>query len=158
MHSGVAFLDFWEVFLYDTFKFFFCKAGREMTFYEKMRVVCLAIPVGKVATYGQIALLCGAPKHARQVGYGLKNDLAGADVPAFRVVNGRGELSGACHFRIPGLQQELLKAEGVQVLWNGGSWCVDLKKYGWKTSAEEACAFMRYFETADESAGEASSK
>ena len=73
-----------------------------MTFYEKMRLVCLHIPRGKVATYGQIAMLCGKPRNSRQVGYGLRENLAGEDIPAFRVVNGRGELSGAqhfCHFR-----------------------------------------------------------
>lgn len=37
-----------------------------MTFYEKMRIVCLSIPTGRVATYGQIAMLCGKPKNARQ--------------------------------------------------------------------------------------------
>ena len=61
----------------------------------------MAIPKGKVATYGQIALLCGKPKNSRQVGYGLKKNLAGEDVPAYRVVNGKGELSGACHFEFP---------------------------------------------------------
>ena len=117
-----------------------------MTFYEKMRVVCLAIPAGKVATYGQIAMLCGMPRNSRQVGYGLKNDLAGTDVPAFRVVNGKGALSGACHFQIPGLQQELLRQEGIDVFWNGENWCVDLKKYGWKTTVEDAEAFRLRFE------------
>ena len=117
-----------------------------MTFYEKMRLVCLAIPAGKVATYGQIARLCGKPKNSRQVGYGLKNDLAGADVPAFRVVNGKGELSGAIHFGIPGLQQQLLAEDGIKVFWNGRSWCVDLKTYGWRTSVEDAEQFRRQFE------------
>lgn len=46
-----------------------------MTFYEKMRSVCLAIPVGKVATYGQIAMLCGKPNNSRQVGYELREGL-----------------------------------------------------------------------------------
>lgn len=117
-----------------------------MTFYEKMRIVCMAVPAGKVATYGQIAMLCGKPKNSRQVGYGLKNDLAGADVPAFRIVNGRGELSGAVHFHIPGLQQTLLREEGVEVFWNGKSWCVDLKKYGWQNSVAEAEKFQKRFE------------
>lgn len=116
-----------------------------MTFYEKMRIVCLSIPAGRVATYGQIAMLCGKPKNSRQVGYGLKQDLAGADVPAFRVVNGKGELSGAIHFQIPGLQQTLLQAEDVAVFWNGSSWAVDLKKYGWKTTAEDAEWFRLQF-------------
>lgn len=114
-----------------------------MTFYEKMRTVCLAIPEGKVATYGQIAMLCGKPRNARQVGYGLRENLAGSDVPAFRVVNGKGELSGAIHFHIPGLQKTLLEEEGVAVFWNGSNWCVDLKQYGWQTTVEDAAAFNK---------------
>lgn len=116
-----------------------------MTFYEKMRLVCMAIPAGKVATYGQIAMLCGKPGNSRQVGYGLKHDLAGADVPAFRIVNGRGGLSGAIHFQIPGLQQALLQDDGIEVFWNGNIWCVDLKKYGWETTPEDAANFRKQF-------------
>ena len=60
-----------------------------MDFYQKMALVCARIPAGRVATYGQIALLCGKPRNARQVGYGLREELAG-DVPAHRVVNAKG--------------------------------------------------------------------
>lgn len=116
-----------------------------MNFYEKMRIVCMAIPKGKVATYGQIALLCGKPKNSRQVGYGLKKNLAGEDVPAYRVVNGKGELSGACHFEFPGLQKLLLEEENIEVIWNGMNWCVDLKKYGWNNSLKEADLFREQF-------------
>lgn len=116
-----------------------------MTFYEKMRIVCLAIPEGKVATYGQIALLCGKPKNARQVGYGLKKNLAG-DVPAYRVVNGKGELSGASHFEFPGMQKMLLEEDGIEVMWNGKNWCVDLKRFGWKNTLEEAEILRRGME------------
>lgn len=116
-----------------------------MTFYEKMRIVCMAIPAGKVATYGQIAMLCGKPRNSRQVGYGLRNDLAGADVPAFRIVNSRGRLSGAIHFQIPGLQQQLLEEEGVEVFWDRESWCVDLKQYGWQSTGEDAERFRAQF-------------
>lgn len=107
------------------------------TFYDKMRIVCLSIPEGKVATYGQIAMLCGAPRNSRQVGYGLKHNLAGDDVPAYRVVNSKGILSGACHFEFPGLQKMLLQEEGIEVRWNGEAWSVDLKQYGWDPSLEE---------------------
>ena len=117
----------------------------KMNFYERMRTVCMAIPAGTVATYGQIAMLCGKPRNSRQVGYGLKHDLAGPDVPAHRVVNGRGELSGAVHFQIPGMQQELLRQEDVAVFWNGSVWCVDIKRYGWKTSPEDAERFRQLF-------------
>ena len=105
-----------------------------MTFYEKMRLVCLSIPTGRVATYGQIAMLCGKPKNSRQVGYGLREGLAGEAIPAFRVVNGKGELSGASHFLVSDLQRTLLAEDGIPTRWNGRYWCVDLKKYGWKTT------------------------
>ncbi len=118
-----------------------------MTFYDKMRMVCMSIPQGKVATYGQIAMLCGRPKNSRQVGYGLRENLAGADVPAFRVVNSKGVLSGASHFLVPGLQKALLEDDGIEVLWNGQAWCVDLKKYGWKTTLKDAQAFWCRFES-----------
>lgn len=111
---------------------------KELNFYEKMRIACLEIPEGKVATYGQIAMLCGAPNNSRQVGYGLKNNLAGSDIPAYRVVNSKGELSGACHFEFPDLQKMLLEEDDIEVKWNGKNWYVDLKKYGWKNSLDEA--------------------
>lgn len=117
-----------------------------MDFYQKMRIVCLAIPEGRVATYGQIALLCGQPGHSRQVGHGLKHNLAGSDVPAHRVVNCQGELSGAVHFDMPDEQRLLLMSEGVELKWDGRMWRVDLKKFGWKNSMEEAEEFKKKFE------------
>lgn len=114
-----------------------------LDFYRKMRIVCLAIPDGKVATYGQIAMLCGAPNHSRQVGYGLKKGLAGEDVPAYRVVNSRGELSGACYFEFHDMQRMLLEEDGIETVWNGKFWCVDLKKYGWKNTLDEAMRINR---------------
>ena len=116
-----------------------------MNFYEKMRIVCMAIPKGKVATYGQIALLCGKPKNSRQVGYGLKKNLAGEDVPAYRVVNGKGDLSGACHFEFAGLQKMMLEEENIELTWNGNNWGVDLKKYRWNNSLKEAELFRQQF-------------
>ena len=111
-----------------------------------MPIVCFAIPAGKLATYGQIAMLCGKPKNSRQVGYGLRENLAGEDIPAFRVVNGKGELSGAFHFHIPGLQKTLLEEDGAEAFWNGHNGCVDLKKLGWVTTAEDADKFEQHQE------------
>ena len=79
-----------------------------MDFYKRLGIVCRAVPEGKVITYGQAALLCGYPKNARQVGYGLKKELAG-DVPAYKVVNSKGILSGAASFDYPDLQRLLLE-------------------------------------------------
>ena len=117
-----------------------------MDFYQKMRLVCQRIPKGMVATYGQIALLCQQPKHARQVGHGLKLGLAGTGIPAHRVVNSRGELSGAGYFEMPDLQKLLLEEEGVTVTWTEKGWKVDLKTYGWKNTLKEAEELAALFE------------
>lgn len=127
-----------------------------MDFYKRMRLVCEKIPEGRVVTYGQIALLCGMPGHARQVGYGLKWERAG-DVPAHRVVNASGVLSGASAFEYPLQQKLLLEKEGIEVTGSpeGGSfgigsrgkgWRVDLKKYQWQNTLEEAQELRGIFE------------
>lgn len=72
--------------------------SQNFDFYKRAAIVCRGIPYGKAATYGQIALLCGKPKNARQVGYALNRGLLGLDIPAHRVVNARGILSGAAAF------------------------------------------------------------
>ena len=108
-----------------------------MDFYKRVGIVCNQIPQGKVATYGQIALLCGKPKNSRQVGYALKMNLAG-DVPAYRVVNSKGILSGAFHFEMPDLQKILLTEDGIEVTWTPDGWKVDLKKCQWRNTMEEA--------------------
>ena len=61
-----------------------------LDFYKRMEIVCSRIPYGKAATYGQIALLCGMPKNARQVVYALRTGEAGVRVPAHRIVNAKG--------------------------------------------------------------------
>ena len=67
-------------------------------FYRRAAIVCRRIPYGKTATYGQIALLCGKPRNARQVGYALNRGRLGDGIPAHRVVNSRGILSGVAAF------------------------------------------------------------
>ena len=108
-----------------------------MDFYRRVELVCRQIPYGKAATYGQIALLCGMPKHARQVGYALRTGKAG-EVCAHRVVNARGILSGAASFDTPDQQKLLLEAEGVPVEWTPEGYRVNLKESGWKNTMEEA--------------------
>ena len=83
-------------------------------FYQRAAIVCRAIPYGNAATYGQIALLCGKPKNARQVGYALNRGRLGDGIPAHRVVNSRGILSGAAAFETDDMQRRLLEAEGVE--------------------------------------------
>ena len=112
-----------------------------MDFYKRLGIVCRAVPEGKVITYGQAALLCGFPKNSRQVGYGLKKGLAG-EVPAYKVVNSKGVLSGAASFDHPDLQRMLLEEEGIEVSMDNK---VDLKQYGWKNSLEDAEHFREEF-------------
>lgn len=113
-----------------------------MDFYKRVGIVCGRIPRGKVASYGQIALLCGLPSYGRQVGYALNRGLAGRRVPAHRVVNSKGVLSGAASFEMPDTQQRRLEAEGVDVKENR----VDMKQYGWHNTLDEALELRAYFE------------
>lgn len=116
-----------------------------MDFYKRMGAVCRHIPKGMVATYGQIAYLCGKPRNARQVGHGLKFNLAGEQLPAHRVVNSQGVLSGACNFITWDLQKMLLENEGVNIFWSPAGWRVDLKIYGWKNTPKEAEELNQFF-------------
>lgn len=86
------------------------------------------IPRGKVATYGQIAMLIGNPRMSRVVGYALHVNPEPGVIPCHRVVNRFGELSGAFAFGGENRQRELLSAEGITFLPNGR---VDLKKHRW---------------------------
>ena len=120
-----------------------------MNIYKRIGIVCRHIPQGCVATYGQIALLCEKPKNSRQVGYALKNDLAGKDVPAYRVVNAKGILSGAAYFETNDMQKLLLEEDGIEVIRTEEGWRVDLKKYGWKNTLEDALYLQRLFKEND---------
>lgn len=121
-----------------------------MDFYRRMGIVCREIPPGRVATYGQIALLCGKPRNSRQVGYGLKHGLAGERVCAHRVVNAKGILSGAAYFDTYDMQKLLLEEEGVRVVRTEEGWKVDLKEYGWKNTEEDALRLNMLFEKEEE--------
>ena len=121
-----------------------------MDIYKRIGIVCRSIPRGKVSTYGQIALLCGKPKNSRQVGYCLRRGLAGKDLPAYKVVNSRGILSGASYFETFDTQKLLLESEGVKVLWTEEGWKVDLKTYGWRNTMEDVVYLAQLFDQAEE--------
>ena len=116
-----------------------------MDIYKRIGIVCRHIPRGCVATYGQIALLCGKPGNSRQVGYALKKDLAGENVPAYRIINSKGILSGAAYFETCDMQKLLLEEDGIEVLRTEQGWHVNLKKYGWKNTLEEALLLQEIF-------------
>lgn len=86
------------------------------------------IPAGHVATYGQIATLAGDSKMARAVGNALHKNPSPETIPCFRVVNSKGELAGAFAFGGAGIQEQLLREDGVEVI--DGK--VDLERFGMK--------------------------
>ena len=118
-------------------------------FYKRAAIVCRAIPYGKAATYGQIALLCGRPKNARQVGYALNRNRLGDDIPAHRVVNARGILSGAAAFETADMQKMLLENERVKVRFTPDGWQVDIKKDSWHNTMQDALRFLEIFQEQD---------
>lgn len=87
------------------------------------------IPEGKVATYGQIARLCGNARMSRQVGWALHVNPEPYVTPCHRVVTKEGNLSRAFAFGGENVQKELLEKEGVTFLENGA---VDIKKHLWE--------------------------
>ena len=115
-------------------------------FYRRAALVCRSIPYGKAATYGQIALLCGKPKNARQVGYALNSGRLGEGIPAHRIVNARGILSGAASFETADMQRMLLEAEGIRVEDTKDGWRVDLRRDGWHNTMDEALRLREQFE------------
>jgi len=86
----------------------------EDSFFDKVYQVSRLIPVGRVTSYGAIAKYLGAARSARMVGWALNGTKTkGMDVPAHRVVNRKGILTGKQHFGQRSLMQELLESEGV---------------------------------------------
>ncbi|TKC02997.1 MGMT family protein [Pedobacter cryotolerans] len=87
------------------------------SFYEQVFEIARLIPEGRVTSYGAIAKALGSAGSARMVGYAMSNaGIAHPKVPAHRVVNGSGLLTGKFHFSPPELMQELLENEGVIVI------------------------------------------
>jgi methylated-DNA-protein-cysteine methyltransferase-like protein len=105
-------------------------------FFEEVHEVVRLIPSGRVSTYGAIAHYLGARHGARMVGYAL---IAAApsrgleDIPAQRVVNRNGLLTGRMHFATPTAMQDALEAEGVRVV---DDQVVEFKKLFWDPSVE----------------------
>ena len=89
---------------------------REDNFFELVFEVARQIPKGKVTSYGAIAACLGAKSSARMVGWAMNGaHKLKTKVPAHRVVNRLGILSGKHHFSPPGLMEKLLKKEGIKV-------------------------------------------
>ena len=102
--------------------------NKDMSFYDKVYEQVKKIPYGKVATYGQIAVLCGSPRASRAVGYALHFNPDPQNIPCYRVVNREGKLAPAFAFGGIDEQRARLCAEGVRVV----DYTVDLAVYGMK--------------------------
>ena len=103
-----------------------------VSFFERCYDVARQIPYGRVTSYGAIAKYLGAARSARMVGYAM-NGSGGKDVPAHRVVNRKGLLTGKHHFDGTNLMQQLLENEGIVVINNQ---IQDLDKVFWDPSEE----------------------
>ncbi len=87
-------------------------------FFEKSYAVARLIPYGRVTSYGAIAKYLGAARSARMVGWAMNASHNDESVPAHRVVNKQGLLTGKMHFDGTNLMQQLLESEGIKIIDN----------------------------------------
>lgn len=105
-------------------------------FFEQVFQVVRLIPKGRVTSYGAIANYLGAKSSSRIVGYAMNAAHSQKEyVPAHRVLNRNGQLTGKHHFETPFLMQELLEKENIKVV---NDQVVDLKKHYWDPTIELA--------------------
>ena len=97
-----------------------------MNTFDKIYEVVKNIPKGRVATYGQVALLAGNPRWARVVGYALHVNPEPGTIPCHRVVNREGKVAPGFAFGGEGVQRQLLESEGIVFETDGR---IDLEKY-----------------------------
>ena len=88
---------------------------KDLNFFEKCYVVAKQVPFGRVTSYGAIAKYLGAARSARMVGWAMNASHGDIDIPAHRVVNRKGILTGKHHFEGTNLMQQLLESEGIEV-------------------------------------------
>ena len=99
------------------------------SFFQKVYETVKLIPAGRVTSYGAIAKALGTARSARMVGWAMNASHNLEDVPAHRVVNRKGLLTGKHHFEGTNLMQQLLESEGVKVVDNQ---IVDFQKHFWE--------------------------
>ncbi|MBF00168.1 MGMT family protein [Flavobacterium coralii] len=104
-----------------------------ISFFERVYEVVRQVPYGRVTSYGAIANYLGAARSARMVGWAMNASHGHDDVPAHRVVNRQGLLTGKHHFGGTNLMQQLLENEGIKVKENK---VVDFKKHFWNPADE----------------------
>ena len=106
----------------------------EENFFERVYEIARQIPYGRVTSYGAIAKALGTARSARMVGWAMNASHNREDIPAHRVVNRKGLLSGKHHFDGTNLMQKLLENEGIEVLDNQ---IVDFEKVFWMPEMKE---------------------
>ena len=89
--------------------------GVEKNFFERVYEITKCIPPGRVTSYGAIARYLGTAKSARMVGWAMNGSGKDPDIPAHRVVNSKGLLTGKHFFDGTNLMQQLLESEGVEI-------------------------------------------
>ncbi len=102
-------------------------------FFERVYTVVRQIPYGKVTSFGAIAKALGTARSARMVGWAMNSAHNLNDVPAHRVVNRNGLLTGKHHFDGTNLMQQLLESEGIAIADNQ---IIDLEKHFWQPEVE----------------------
>jgi len=107
--------------------------SEDQNFFQKVYDVARLIPYGRVTSYGAIANYLGAARSARMVGWAMNASGLMEDVPAHRVVNRNGVLTGKHHFQGTNLMQQLLESEGVEVKENQ---IVNFQKHFWDPAKE----------------------
>ena len=105
----------------------------EGNFFERVYALVKQIPYGKVTSYGAIAKVLGTARSSRMVGWAMNAAHGLEDVPAHRVVNRKGLLTGKHHFDGTNLMQQLLESEGIIVIDNQ---IVDFEKVFWEPEME----------------------
>lgn len=105
------------------------KENKKDNFFERVYSIVRQIPEGKVTSYGAIARALGTARSARMVGWAMNASHTLEDVPAHRVVNRKGLLTGKIHFDGTNLMQQLLENEGIKVVDNQ---IVDFEKVFWE--------------------------
>ncbi|HSV88344.1 MAG TPA: MGMT family protein [Bacteroidales bacterium] len=106
----------------------------ELSFFEKVHAVARLIPYGRVTSYGAIAKYLASPGSARMVGWAMNNSHSCSEqVPAHRVVNRQGLLTGKYHFGGPSVMKQLLESEGIKIMDDK---VVDFVKKFWDPTKE----------------------
>jgi len=109
------------------------------TFFDRVYDVVLKIPYGRVTSYGAIAKYIGSPQAGRMVGWAMnKSFTQKVFIPAHRVVNRNGILTGKNHFGDPGIMQQLLENENINVI---NDQIVDFEQVFWDPNKELANEF-----------------